>query len=522
MSTISGEILFEKFEILDVLKKDEHTGVFLANHIYLGKKIILKALNTQTILDDAKIERFKREAKVLAKLDHPNIIKVLDFGTYQEYFYISFEYFKSDNLRTFIKNNNITEEQKENIEIQILKGLAYSHNNNIIHRDLKPENILINHLHQVKVSDFGLALEVDDTFVTRQYSIVGTPCYMSPEQLKGEKLTLQSDLFSLGIVLFELFTGINPFLGKDINQSINNIINYKEENISDKINTLSETQREIVKKLLKKNKSDRFTSVDEILALLNVSPDEKIPIPSSEKKKWNKSLITASIFFIIVIVSAIFIFTQNNAIPNPNDDHKLKKEEIDSPVLSTEQNKNNIVKNDEEEVKPEDLTTKETGLTTEQQMENTQNNIDIPLPGKGSLYIECIPWAYIYLDSVKVETTPLENPLEISSGTHHLRLIHPDFPNFETKVSIQSNRTTNIKVNLDTLFGYYNCKIYPWAEIYIDGKYISQSPLRNPVKLFPGKHEITLKNPKYNSISDLIVVSKRDTVIKQYRFENPK
>ena len=102
MLGITTEILFEKFEIIEVLKKDEHAAVFLANHIYLSKKIILKVLNTQKLADHALLERFKREAKLLAKLDHPNIIKVLDFGTSKEYFYISFEYIEGTSLRNYL------------------------------------------------------------------------------------------------------------------------------------------------------------------------------------------------------------------------------------------------------------------------------------------------------------------------------------------------------------------------------------------------------------------------------------
>ena len=108
MAGNSPEILFEKFEIDECYKKDLHSAVYLAQHIYLGKKIILKALNTETIPDDSITKRFKREAKILAKLDHPNIIKVLDFGTYQNFFYISFEYFESNVLRYYLDNNELT------------------------------------------------------------------------------------------------------------------------------------------------------------------------------------------------------------------------------------------------------------------------------------------------------------------------------------------------------------------------------------------------------------------------------
>jgi len=103
-----SEILFKKFEILSCYKKDEYSAVYLANHIFLDKKVFLKVLDTNSIPDSSIVERFKREAKILAKLEHPNIIKVFDFGMFNDHFYISFEYFESRNLREFLRENKLS------------------------------------------------------------------------------------------------------------------------------------------------------------------------------------------------------------------------------------------------------------------------------------------------------------------------------------------------------------------------------------------------------------------------------
>ncbi|NMB83652.1 MAG: serine/threonine protein kinase, partial [Ignavibacteria bacterium] len=306
MLGITTEILFEKFEILEVLKKDEHAAVFLANHIYLSKKIILKVLNTQKISDQALVERFKREAKLLAKLDHPNIIKVLDFGTSKEYFYISFEYIEGVSLRNVLKTRTLEQEQKVKLMIQLLKALDFAHSHQIVHRDIKPENIFIDKNLNLKLGDFGLALSAEDNFVTNPYSIVGTPSYMSPEQVRGAKLNNQSDLFSAGVVLFELFTGKNPFLKDNVSLTLNEIIGYDEEKLKEEIEKLPEPLNNILSGLLQKNLSKRYSAAKKILDELNIE-NEYPTITMEQYEKESGRSKRRLLFTVIVSVLAILI-----------------------------------------------------------------------------------------------------------------------------------------------------------------------------------------------------------------------
>ena len=216
--------LFGKFRISETIKQSKQGGVYIAHHLFLEKKIFLKTINLDQLTDPVTIDRFKREARVLAKFDHPNIIKVYDFGNWGNYFYISFEYFDAINLRELENERTLKDTDKLALTVQLVSGLNYAHKNRIIHRDLKPENILVNKDLKLKIADFGLALILNEPSVTEASSIVGTPAYMSPEQIRGEQLDERSDLFSLGILLLELFTGENPFLGKDTGSTLNNIL----------------------------------------------------------------------------------------------------------------------------------------------------------------------------------------------------------------------------------------------------------------------------------------------------------
>jgi len=199
---VSNQVLFDKFSIISCIKKDEFSAVYLADHIFLGKKIFLKTLDEEKLPDPAVLERFKREAKILARLEHPNVIKVLDFGTKKNFFYISFECFESSNLRQLLRQSSLNNDDKENLTAQICRALLYVHGKKITHRDLKPENILTDSGLNLKIADFGLAVIKGGSDLTEASSVVGTPAYMSPEQISGKRVQPQSDLFSLGIIIF--------------------------------------------------------------------------------------------------------------------------------------------------------------------------------------------------------------------------------------------------------------------------------------------------------------------------------
>lgn len=522
MSLEKNKYLFEKFEIIETLKKDEFTSVYLANHIFLGKKIILKTLDSTNLSDPTILDRFKREAKILAQLDHPNIIKVLDFGMFKDFFYISFEHFESRNLRSVLKSNELSFEHKSSLFVQMLKGLNYAHQNSIIHRDIKPENILIGSSFNLKIADFGLALAGEENLVTSKSSIVGTPSYMSPEQIRGEKLTNQSDLFSVGIVAYELFTGSNPFIGNDINSTINKILNFNEENLETGLKELPNNIRLAVVSLMKKNPKLRASSAEEILTELGIKIDSPVKSISNLKILTKKRLVTIiSVIGLLAIVFLIYSMS-NNLISNKKNNENEKSVSDNLPIqpIDSEGKKTDELTDIPSltENKIEQKNSTEERKNSEPIQTNVAQNKTIPSNIPGKLTIECLPWAEVFINGKKADTTPLEEPLRFLPGEYELKLVHPDFPAFTKKIEIKPDEFQFLEINFFELYGFLDCRVYPWGEISIDGISVGQTPFKKPVALEPGRHTLLIFNPNYELHETQINIKNGDTLIYQLNF----
>lgn len=512
MKNQNGEILFKKFEIIKCIKKDAYSAVYLANHIYLEKKVFIKILDTEAIPDPNIVSRFKLEAKILAKLEHPNIIKVYDFGMFQNHFYISFEFFESQNLREFLKNRKIDEVLSLDILMQIVHGLDFAHQQKIIHRDIKPENILINSNNMVKITDFGLAVDIIENIQTKKYSVVGTPAYMSPEQVIGEKLSSKSDLFSLGLTALEIFGFRNPFWGKDTSETINKIISYDQDEFENLLSEIPERHKQLFKGLLAVNQEERFESCSDILNLLGTeSKSYETESSKNRRVRW--------IFIVIGIITAIgilyliiFIESASDEMPDNktedrllheinNFDSSLFTDTVEQTILPKRKNINEKI------TKLNNLAVNSPGDKPTEIKISDPKNLEM-----SKLFVECYPWGKIYLNDVFIDTTPLITNLEVEPGKYTMKIIHPGYPIFSDSLNLLPGKLSKVNVNLDTLFGYLSCYVFPWGKIIIDGEEKGITPLESPIILNEGIHTLSVINENFNSFSTNINIVKKDTL----------
>jgi serine/threonine-protein kinase len=469
-------ILFEKFEIIECLKKDAYSGVYLAKHIYLARQIVLKVLDTSVQQNSEHLIRFKREARILARLNHPNIIKILDFGISDDQAYLSFEYFESSNLRTVLAKKNLDFAGKSILFNQLIQGLDVAHRQGVIHRDLKPENILIDKDNQLKIADFGLSIFQDESKVTEKSSIVGTPAYMSPEQIRGESLTPHSDLFSLGIIGFELFLGYNPFAGSDINETINTIQTYDEFELTAQLEMIEQPTRDALARILHCDAHSRGETSELMTAL---------DIESTRLQTTSIRFKRIAIVAVIIAFVAVFLINWNNIFTAPEQPVFQIINTSDDPGADTVR------------------------VTDQIQIKNDEIVSQKVVPGV--LYFEVRPSADILLDGQIIKENSKGGSLSLKPGRYALAIKRVGYPSFEQSVSINETEVTSVRVNLDSLYGYIACQVHPWGNVYIANRYVGQTPLLQAIKLEPGQYLLRVENPNYTVFHDSLSVKPGDT-----------
>jgi len=266
----NGQKIGKRYEIVKSIGEGGMANVYLANDTILDRKVAIKVLRGDLSNDEKFIRRFQREALSVSNLSHPNVVEVYDVGEEEGQHYIVMEYIEGKTLKQLLhKRGSLTLTEVIDIMNQLTDGLAHAHDAYIIHRDIKPQNIMIQDDGLIKITDFGIAMALNSTQLTQTNSVMGSVHYLPPEQANGKGSTMKSDIYSLGILMYELLTGNVPFKGDNAVEIALKHLKEKIPSIRRQNPTIPQSVENIVLRATAKNPKNRYDSVKDMHADLS-------------------------------------------------------------------------------------------------------------------------------------------------------------------------------------------------------------------------------------------------------------
>jgi serine/threonine protein kinase len=330
---VVGELIAERYELEELCGTGGMSSVYRAHDRLLERDVALKILHERFMEDGDHVERFREEARSVAQLSHPNIVTVIDRGEQDGRQFIVFEYVPGENLKALVQREApLSEREALELALQVAQALAFAHENGLVHRDVKPQNVLLSGDGEAKVTDFGIARSMDVQHgLTQTGTVMGTSDYMAPEQARGAKATVQSDVYSLGAVLYELLTGEVPFRGENFVAVAMRHINEPVPSVRKRRADVSPRLDAAIRRAMAKDPRDRFPSMDVFAAELRgclgetaldgAGPaDETLVIAPRGREQarraerpsvWPLIVLLAGLAVLAGIFAAVFAFTDS-------------------------------------------------------------------------------------------------------------------------------------------------------------------------------------------------------------------
>ena len=331
-----GELVNDRYEIEKLIGEGGMANVYLAKDTILDRKVAVKVLRGDLAGDEKFVRRFQREALAASSLSHPNIVEIYDVGEDNGNFYIVMEYIDGKTLKQLIKKRGVlTLPETIDIMMQLLDALATAHDSYIIHRDIKPQNIMIKDSGLVKITDFGIAMALNSAQLTQTNSVMGSVHYLPPEQASGKGSTIRSDIYSLGILMFEMLTGRVPFKG---DSAVEIALKHMKEPLPSvrEINpVVPQSVENIILKAAAKNPKNRYKDVRDMKDDLKTCLDEdrqkepKITFKYPEKdriERGNKKkiIIISSIIGVLILAFVLIVIV----IPKLTEKDEIKVPDV--------------------------------------------------------------------------------------------------------------------------------------------------------------------------------------------------
>ncbi|MFH1009895.1 MAG: serine/threonine-protein kinase [bacterium] len=494
----------------------------------LGRKVLVKSLHPQLARDEDLRHRFEREARVVASLAHPNIVRIYELFADEEQLSLIFEFVEGQTLRELLRARKILPPAVAlAIAHEILAGLSAAHEKGIIHRDLKPENVLLSLQGEVRITDFGWAMVRDLPRLTHEDALPGTPAYMAPEQAAGEEVTPRTDLFALGLMLFEMLTGQAALKGETWQECLQELVRYQPPRFPDYREQISPELERILTRLLDRNPARRFESAQAANeALEEIARDWQLPAASDilreaiaqptlgdlpgilsvsrQRKQRGRRLAVAGI--IIAVLVLLWLIFRPLPPPEilPSDE---KTDFVELPPIDTTSPIVLPLPEQEELLSSQTESKRDTEKTVQVEPPKQIAALDdslilepVPVPPETvRLWIHSEPAAQVEIDGKKIGWTPLEGRLLI--GTHRIAFPVERFPiTPETTIVLKEGQEAGtFSISLYQYVGVIDTIVAePWARVYLDDALVDSTPgARQLFVTLNDTHTVRLEHPEY-------------------------
>jgi serine/threonine-protein kinase len=461
---------YGRYQIVSELGKGAMGMVYQAHDPQIDRMIALKVLRQDRVVDHEFVRRFVAEARAIGRLSHPNIVTVFDVGEDHGTIYIAMEFLEGRSLDILIREQTFNPDKIVDVGIQVADALEYAHRQGIIHRDIKPGNIIITPQGHVKVTDFGIARIEGSSGqqMTQMGEILGTPIYMPPEQVAGQPVDGRSDIYALGVVLYELTTGKHPFTGDNLTTLFNAIGNETAVAPSKLNPQISSPLSRLIMKCLSKSPGERFQNGSSLSDALKkcLATQPSFEKPSGLVRQKNRTGMYALVGVGILIVTGILAFF---LIP----DRESPKVKAIQPTI-VQKKPAEAPKRTGKVKKPSEHLSPKTQSPSSKPVATSNNKaIEKPISTKPTRSLKTATSSSPPAESKPKKTTPITTRVPTSQK--------PNRP--APKQATLDQSTLNVQ------------SAPPGARFYVNGTYKGATPIK--VKLPYGKYEVRLQHKKY-------------------------
>jgi|GEM_PF-3926197 len=526
-----------KYEFRRLLGIGGYGEVYLARDRMLERDVAFKILLSTYSQDPQMKERFIREARLYARMEHPHLIPIYDTGVLDNDVFLVMKFIDGETLKSYItREKRITNHWAMQFVVMIGSALEYIHENGIVHRDIKPANILMEkRTGNLFLADFGIARFESSQTLTNTGMIIGTPYYISPEQIKGKKIDRRSDIYALGSTLYELLCGDPPFQGHSPLDIMYQHVNEEPIPLADRCPDIQPLWLKIVERCLKKDPNLRFQNVREITALLHpgqvttVLQGPVLPKPPSKKRRrW---LVPASLFG-MAAAGLLFVpgWLRHKEKPPVTVETKDAvqsvgpKQDGSPPANGTEFPDNAKLLPDVQgqmgktgtKKEPPEAVKKELSITPEKK---TARPAAIPpitnMTGvvAFSSFPPTLP-ADVYFNGKKIGTTEQAFEQSFPQGKYTFVFVVPDYQSVEVEVEVKAGVLTSAHHKF-TPFRQFTVNATPFGTLSIDGQEIGETPCYP--KIPHGRHQLKISRPGYRTEERTIVVDKDISTIVSFK-----